>query len=61
MTYSKNISGIVVSGSQVTYSCDSLYKPASTEALVSTCQSDGTWNSSIICHPGLFLRVDYLY
>ena len=53
MTYLNKINEKTVAGSQVTYSCNSSYLPSSKEALVSTCQTDGTWNSSLVCQPGL--------
>ena len=57
VSYSKTLNDIVVAGSQVTYSCDSSYQPSSSEALLSTCQNDGTWNSTFVCHPGVLLEV----
>ena len=53
MTYLNEINETTVTGSQVTYTCDSSHLPSSSEALVSTCQIDGTWNSSVVCQPGL--------
>ena len=53
MTHLNKINEILVAGSQVTYSCNSSYLPSSNEALVSTCQIDGTWKSSLVCQPGL--------
>ena len=52
MSYSKEINSTIVSGSQVTYSCNSSYEASAAGSLISTCQSDGTWNASFTCHPG---------
>ena len=57
MSYSNLINEILVAGSQVRYSCDPSYQPLSNEALLSTCQNDGTWNSTFVCHPGVLLEV----
>ena len=57
MSYSNLIDDIVVAGSQVTYSCDPSYQPSSIQALLSTCQNDGTWNSTFVCYPGVLFEV----
>ena len=43
----------IATGTVVKYECDPSFV-STTDEVLSECQSDGTWSSSIQCYPGLW-------
>ena len=44
----------IATGTVVKYECDPFFV-STTDVVVSECQNDGTWSSSIQCYPGMWL------
>ena len=55
MVKMKGVFSNIATGTVVNYECDPFFV-STTDIVLSECQSDGTWSSSIQCYPGLLLR-----